>query len=69
VNLESAENGWINRDGIVLDNEQYSVLKRKFMNYDLSPVLIIGFNRGNYLAKTRVIGTVLKWGTSRKTES
>jgi hypothetical protein len=39
------------------------------MNYDLIPVLIEGFNRGNYLAKARVIETVLKWETSRKTES
>jgi len=32
------------------------------MNYDLIPVLTEGLNLDNILTKTRVIGTVMRWG-------
>jgi len=39
------------------------------MNYDLNPVLTEGLNLDNIFAKTRIIGTVMRWETSRKTEN
>jgi hypothetical protein len=39
------------------------------MNYDLIPVLTVGLNLDNIFAKTRVIGTVMRLETSRKTEN